>query len=1098
MRVSAINVNHIQKQIAKTISLNSSRLISRTILSAFVALQLFACSPDLPQDVADEYTILPDKVDYNLHVKPVLSDKCFACHGPDKAKQKAGLRLDIADAAYGTLSENPGKVAIDPGSLSRSEVFHRIISSDPEYRMPSIKSHLTLSAKEKAILIKWIEQGAEYKPHWAFVKPEKPGVPDVANSEWPVNAIDHFILHRLGQENMQPSAEAEKELLLRRVSLDLTGLPPAIEEIDAFIKDDSPDAYEKQVDRLINSPHFGEKMATDWLDLARFSDSHGYTVDRILDMSPYRDWVINSFNTNLSYDKFIQWQLAGDLMPEPTKEMLIATAFNRIHQQNTEGGIIEEEFRTEYVVDRTNTTGVAIMGLPVGCARCHDHKYDPISQKNYYEMFAFFNNVKEAGQISFNDAMPSPTMLLPTPEKEKIIQFIKEKVTTQEQKIAEAEKAAEADFNKWLESKSYQKLSSEKISSMGLLAHYNFDNGSLQNSAKAKEAGAMKRGLGAVQGENPVFVNRENGKALALNGDEWFDLGKTGAFRKSDPFSISISVFVPKDFNEGVIFHKCVAERLYNYRGYHLYIRDNKLELSMAHTAPSDAITKISKQPLSREQWLRFTMTYDGSGKASGLKLFQDGKELDMETTMDQLAKDILLDYKEQPGLQVGAWDRGYGLKGGNVDDIMVYNRTLTDYEIKVIAGLSQWSSITGKEPTQLSAEDKTVLKKYYLTNEDPAMLAIQKELQTRRAELADSTEDIQEYMIMQEMPKPRKAYVLERGSYDALGEEVFPNTPESILPFPEDLPRNRYGLAQWLTDASHPLTARVAVNRYWQNFFGTGLVKTSEDFGNQGDMPSHPELLDWLAVTFRESGWDIKKLCKLIAMSATYRQDSKATPVVREKDPENRLLAHGPSVRLSAEMIRDNALMASGLLNNKTGGKSVKPYQPEGLWEINNTSYTADTGDDVYRRSLYVLIKRTVPNPTLGTFDATSRSYCVARRQNTNTPLQALVTLNDPTFVEAAKVMGEKISQSDNQEKAITEAYRKLTGLTPSQQELGLLKKLHDNELKKFREDISKAKGWLQAGQYQVNKNNDPAQVAAGAVVASVILNSDATLMKR
>jgi len=1074
------------------------RLISRCIVSVFIALHLIACSPDLPQDVADEYISLPDKVDYNIHVKPVLSDKCFICHGPDKAKIKAGLRLDIVESAFGELTESPGKVAIDPGSLKGSELFHRIMSSDPEYRMPSDESHLTLSAREKAVLIKWIEQGAEYKPHWAFVKPEKSSVPDVENNAWPANEVDNFILHKLEEENMHPSAQAEKELLLRRVSLDLTGLNPTLDEIDSFVKDTSPAAYEKQVDRLLSSPHFGEKMATDWLDLARFSDSHGYTVDRILDMSPYRDWVIKSFNTNLPYDRFIQWQLAGDLMPEPTKEMLIATAFNRIHQQNTEGGIIEEEFRTEYVVDRTNTTGVAIMGLPVGCARCHDHKYDPISQKNYYEMFAFFNNVKEAGQISFNDAMPSPTMLLPTPEKEKIIQFIKEEIITQEQKIAQAEKAGEVDFSKWLQSKSYMKLGTEKIPSAGLLAHYNFDNGSLQNSAKAKEEGTMKRGLGAVPGEKPEFVSRENGKALSLNGDEWFDLGKTGVFRKSDPFSISISVFVPKDFKEGVIFHKCVAERLYNYRGYHLYIRDNKLELSMAHTAPSDAITRVSKQLVPREQWLRLTVTYDGSGKANGLKLFQDGKELNMETTMDQLTKDILLDYKEQPGLQVGAWDRGYGLKGGKVDDIMVYNRTLTDFEVKVLAGLSQWSSIAGKEPAQLSAEEKAILKKYYFANVDPGMLSIQKELQFRRAELADSTENIQEYMIMQEMPRPRKAYVLERGSYDALGEEVFPNTPESILPFPDDLPKNRFGLAQWLTDASHPLTARVAVNRYWQNFFGTGLVKTSEDFGNQGDLPSHPELLDWLAVTFRESGWDIKKLCKLIAMSATYRQDSKATLVDRDKDPENRLLARGPSVRLSAEMIRDNALMASGLLNIKTGGKSVKPYQPDGLWEINNTSYKADTGDDVYRRSLYVLIKRSVPNPTLGTFDATSRSYCVSRRQTTNTPLQALVTLNDPTFVEAAKVMGEKISQSDNQTQAITDAYRKLTGLMPSQKELDLLKKLQESELKKFRADISKTKGWLQAGQYQINKNTDPALVAASAVVASVILNSDATLMKR
>ncbi len=660
-----------------------SLLVSRGLLFSIGWFLIISCSPDLPSDVEQEYSKLPRVLDYNLHVKPVLSDKCFICHGPDQAKQKAGLRLDMAESAYGELPESPGKVAIDPGNLNDSEFFHRIMSTDPKYQMPAIESHLTLSAKEKAILIKWIEQGAGYKPHWAFVKPEKPSVPEVEDRIWPQNSIDNFILKKLEEQKLNPTAQTEKELLLRRVSLDLTGLPPTLNEIDAFVNDQSPDAYEKQVDRLLNSQHYGEKMAVDWLDLARFADSHGYTVDRVLDMSPYRDWVINAFNNNYPYDKFIQWQLAGDLMPNATKEMLMATAFNRIHPQNAEGGIIEEEFRVEYVVDRLNTTGVAIMGLPVGCARCHDHKYDPISQKNYYEMFSFFNNVAEAGQISFNDAMPSPTILLPTAEKEKIIQFINEKITEQEKAVSQTMKVAEPDFAQWIQSKSYKNLSHEEIPTRGLQAHYNFENGSLTNLAKPKEIGMMKRGFGGSPGEKAVFIDRENGKALALNGDEWFDLGKAGVFRKSDPFSISLRAFIPKDLKEGVIFHKCMVERTYNYRGYHLYVRDNKLELSMAHAAPSNAITKLSKQPLPREQWVQFTVTYDGSGKASGLKLFQDGKELDLETTMDQLQKDILLNFENEPGLQIGAWDRGYGLKGGRVDDILVYNRTLTEFEVE-------------------------------------------------------------------------------------------------------------------------------------------------------------------------------------------------------------------------------------------------------------------------------------------------------------------------------------------------------------------------------------------------------------------------------
>jgi hypothetical protein len=491
-------------------------------------------------------------------------------------------------------------------------------------------------------------------------------------------------------------------------------------------------------------------------------------------------------------------------------------------------------------------------------------------------------------------------------------------------------------------------------------------------------------------------------------------------------------------------------------------------------------------------------MTYDGSSKANGLKLYQDGNEMALETTMDQLAKDILLNSSSQPALQIGAWDRGLGFKGGKVDDILVYNRLLTDYEIKIISGQSSWSSFTNKLPEQLSPQELSALSAYYFSVVDPAIVAEQKNLQRLRNELADSTENIPEVMVMQEMPTPRQSHILLRGNYDAIGDKVYPNTPAAILPFDKNLPKNRLGFARWLTDAKHPLTARVAVNRYWQNFFGTGLVKTTEDFGNQGEMPSHPELLDWLAVTFRESGWDVKKLMKMIAMSATYRQDATVPPKETGWDPENRLLALGPAVRLTAEMIRDNALMASGLLNVAIGGKSIKPYQPGGLWEINNTSYQADTGDAVYRRSVYVLIKRSVPNPTLSTFDGTSRSYCVVRRQKTNTPLQALVTLNDPTFVEAAKVMGEQAAKEKNSQDAFIRMYRKLTSRTPDKKELEILTELQTKEISKFRATPLKARGWLSAGQYKIDKTLDPAQVAANAVVASVILNSDAALTKR
>jgi hypothetical protein len=1068
------------------------------LLFWIACLALFSCSPELPDDVATAYKELPNELDYNLHVKPILADKCFACHGPDKAKQKAGLRLDIADFAFANLPENPNKVAIDPGDLKDSEVFHRILSSDPDYVMPTPNSHLQLTAQEKAVLVKWIEDGAEYKPHWAFVAPEKPDVPDVENEDWVINPIDHFILEKLEQEKLQPAKIADKETLLRRLSLDLTGLPPTLAEIDAFLKDNAPNAYEKQVNRLLSSPHYGEKMAVDWLDLARFADSHGYTVDRLRDMSPYRDWVIGAFNQNMPYDKFIHWQLAGDLMPNrnggaPTKDMLIATAFNRNHQQNMEGGIIEEEFQTEYVIDRTNTFGDAFLGLSVGCAKCHDHKYDPISQKNYYELFSFFNNVKEAGQISWDDAMPSPTLLLPTPQQEKILQFLHTQIKQQESSIAQAKVKSASDFDQWLTINGHRKLAGQAIPQTGLVAHFGFEN-DLKNSLNPKQSGRMLR----ESGEEPVaFTDRGKGKALSLNGDVWLDLDCVGAYRKSQPFSVGIWVNIPKNLKEGVIIHKSQAERLYNFRGWHLYLKNNKLELNMAHTAPSDAITRVSKQSVPRDKWIQLIITYDGSSQAQGLRLYLDGNEMNMETTMNQLKKDILFRSREQSGIQVGGWWRGWGFTDGKVDDITFYDRVLTPFELKILAQKVTWNAIAAKSKPQLSATELADLKEYYFSSVEPTMLTAHQKLQQLRSTLADSTEKVKELMVMQEMPQRKKTHVLLRGNYDAFGEEVFPNTPETILAFPKELPKNRYGLAQWLTHEDNPLTARVAVNRLWQNFFGTGLVKTTEDFGNQGELPSHLDLLDWLAVTFRESGWDIKQL-KLIVMSATYRQASQSTKEAREKDSENRWLSHGPSYRLTAEMIRDNALVASGLLNKKIGGMSVKPYQPDGLWQINSANYVRDSGDAVYRRSLYILAKRAVPNPTLSTFDATSRSFCVVRRQKTNTPLQALVTLNDPTFVEAAKVIGEQMAKITDLKQAITMTYRKLTGRRPSAKEVELLVHLQQIQLKKFKENPAKTDGWLQAGQSIIDKQLDASLIAANAVVASTILNSDAALTKR
>jgi hypothetical protein len=1062
-----------------------------------LSLCTVACGPEIPDEVAFEIKNLSIEPDYNFHVKPILSDKCFACHGPDRKKQKAGLRLDIAENAYGFLPESPGKVAIKPGNLKKSEFFHRIISSDPDFQMPEPSSHLSLTNREKAILIKWIENGAEYKPHWALVPPV---LPDLPKSKWrglAKNEIDLFIHKRLQDENLVPSAIAAKELLLRRLSFDLTGLPPSLEDLDDFIRDNSPDAYEKQVDKLLASPHYGEKMAVHWLDIARFADSHGYTVDRLREMSPYRDWVISAFNRNMPFNQFSQWQLAGDLFPNASKEMIIATAFNRNHPQNMEGGIIEEEFQMEYVADRTNTFGEAFLGLSAGCARCHDHKYDPISQENYYQLFSFFNNVKEAGQISWNSATPTPTLLLPTNEQEKIISFIKNNIYKEEQKIEKTKKNKGDTFNKWLSTGAYKKLEKEVVPQYGLKASFSFDKNDLQNQIDRKEIGVMKRESG-MEGGKPIFSLGNPGHAILLEGDEYLDLGQIGVFRKSDPFSIGMNIWLPADFKEGVIFHKSEAERLYNFRGFHLYFKDGQFEIQMAHTAPSNAITKISKEKIPKEKWLHLTLVYDGSSKAAGFDLFLDGRKLNMITTMDQLTKEILFRRQVEPGIQIGAWWRGLGFKGGMVDNFTVYHRDLSPFEVAVLAGKTSWREIASKNTNSLNQNERAILEEYYENVVDKKLKILADSLSFHRKSLADSLEKVEELMVMQDSKIPKKTYLLHRGHYENKGKEVFPNTPASVLPFPDYLPKNRLGLAKWLFLPGQPLTSRVAVNRFWQYFFGNGIVKTAEDFGNQGELPSHPELLDWLAITFQQSDWDVKALVKWMVMSGTYQQSTFTSATLRSLDPENRLFARGPSERLTAEMLRDNALFASDLLNKKIGGKSIMPYQPDKLWEINSAGYKTDTGDLVYRRSLYILIKRSVPNPTLSTFDAGSRSFCMVRRQKTNTPLQVLVTLNDPTFVEVSKVMAEKMQVQQNENKAISDSFRRLTARNPTKMELDLLLKLKNRQEKAFRDKPEKARGWLSAGQYVLKPNMDAARLAAHAVVVNTILNTDATLTKR
>lgn len=1030
---------------------------------------------------------LPETVDYNLHVKPILSDKCFFCHGPDKNSQKAGLELATREGALAALKKAKGKHAIVPGDLAHSEVYHRIITADEHEMMPPKASNRVLSDYEKAVLIKWIEQGAEYKPHWALIKPQKQVLPVVNDTRWPKNEIDYFTLSKMEEKGLKPSPEADKETLLRRVSLDLTGLPPTLAEIDAFLADTSPNAYEKVVNRLLQSPHYGEKMAVDWLDLARYADTHGYTVDRYRAMWPWRDWVIQAFNRNQPFSQFITWQLAGDLLPQATREQRLATGFNRNHSQNMEGGIINEEFRVEYVADRTNTLGTAMLGMTVECARCHDHKFDPISQKDYYSLFAFFNNVDEVGQISWDDAMPVPTMLLSEKKQDSLLAFIDTNLKTAENALAQTKQNEQKVFDQWRATVGSTVTFDPR---KGLQARFTFDNlvkGRFVSAVNPKDSGTVV---------DPVLAAGKMGQAFRSNGDDILNLGKVGIFHRAQPFSIGVWVNIPKDLNKGVILHKGQGDILYNFRGYFLNVRDGKAELLMAHTWPYNSIVRLSQRPLPKQKWIHLTMTYDGSSKANGLKLYVDGRETALTTEKDNLYKDIIWPNgkylgKEQPGLQVGADMRGTGFKNGLVDELVVYNRELTAPEIALLA-----QSAGATAPTALP--DPKLLLPYYLANVSVPYQKKRDELLKLRAERNHVVEDIPEIMVMEEMKTPRPTYLLKRGVYDVHGPRVRPDVPASILPFPSEFPRNRLGLAKWLLHPDNPLTARVVVNRYWQTYFGTGLQKSSNNFGNQGSVPTHPELLDWLAITFRSDGWNMKAMQKLIVMSATYRQSSRATRERLEKDPENLWLARGPSSRLTAEMMRDNALAASGLLSQKMGGPSVKPYQPEGLWAVNSAVYEPDKGEGLYRRSLYTFWRRTNPPPSMNTFDAPSRSYCVVQRQKTSTPLQALVLLNDPQFVEAAKVVAERtFTQQKSLPDQLTQVFRLLTNRKPIPKELTILTKLYGQEYQKFRKSPAKMQGWLHAGEHTSTTITDLPALAASSVVASTVMNSEAFVTK-
>ncbi|SDH24714.1 Planctomycete cytochrome C [Dyadobacter soli] len=1063
-------------------------------------LFLVGCGVEKPEEVELALKEIPAELDFNYDVKPILSDKCFACHGPDAKKQKGGLRLDTEEGAYKALKKAKNRHAIVPGDLAASEVYTRLVSQDPEVKMPPPASNLTLSVKEIAVLTRWIEQGAKYKPHWSFIKPEKAAIPKPKLAGWARTPIDHFILERLEREQLSPSPEASREDLIRRASFDLTGLPPTLVEIDAFVADKSPDAYAKLIDRLLQSPAYGERMASEWMDISRYADSDGYLDDKHRDFSPWRDWVISAFNRNIPYNRFVTMQLAGDLLPDKTKETILATAFNRLHKKSSEAGIVFEEYRVEYNADRVQTLGQGILGLSVQCARCHDHKYDPISQEAYYKMFGLFNSTNETGSPVYGpDQTPGPALLLTSRENEEMLRFFDRKITGLSNQLAGTKDNAEEDFKKWLSAGALSKKLLDEKAREGMVAWYPFEKAAKTAEGKTVMPNMLNQKQ-LAQCNEIILKPGVKGNAYFLSDYNSIKFGNNiGWHERTEPFSVELWIKPNTVYPDAGIFYHCEDLRL-GYKGYLLRLENNKLQFIIAHSYPQNAIQVSTLAPVPAKQWTKVTVTYDGSSKAAGAKIYVNGEAAKTAVDVDNLYKGILYEkdihtYGFQ-GFMVGQRNLLIPFKDGGIDELKIYDKALSALEILYNHNPEKAAEML---KTQASAGQRAMVKDFYNARFNAKAIALRDSLKARMDEQNKLINSIPELMVMGDLPKPRPTYLLTRGAYNAPGKRVTPGALDAVMPFEGKFQQNRLGLARWVFDRNNPLTARVFVNRIWQMHFGNGIVRSSADFGNQGNLPSHPELLDWLAVDFIDSGWNIKRLHKLIMLSATYRQSSKVSPELREKDPENALLARGARFRFTAEMIRDNALAISGILVDKIGGKSVYPYQPAGLWDelsdkVWRYKYQQEPGDGLYRRSLYTIWKRTSPPPSMLIFDAPERGECVARRRSTSTPLQALVLLNDPQYVEAARALAEKVLHEckNGGLNATDLAFRLITGRKPDRTEQRILTGFYTDELNRFRAQPAQALEYLRTGERKWDTTLPPADIAALATVSSSIMNTD------
>jgi mono/diheme cytochrome c family protein len=997
---------------------------------------------------------LPAVVEFNRDIRPILSDNCYTCHGPDRARRKADLRLDTEAGAFADRDDSRVLVPHDP---DQSELLRRVAATNARERMPPAKSGRRLTERQIQLIRRWIEQGAKWQAHWSFLTPKRPSLPRVQDSTWPRNPIDSFVLARLEREGLRQSPESDRITLLRRVTFDLTGLPPTPAEVDAFVKDVSPDAYEKVVDRLLASPRYGERMAVPWLNGARYADTNGYQTDGERSMWRWRDWVIEAFNHNMPFDQFTIEQVAGDMLPNATLEQRIASGFNRNHRGNSEGGIIPEEYAVEYVVDRVDTTATVWLGLTLGCARCHDHKFDPVKQKEFYRLFAYFNNVPERGKaIKFGNA--PPFIKTPTRDQQEQLRKLETRLTAAEQRFQALRPRCAAAQTEW-----------EK---------------SLAGSPPLD--GSIKEGLRAhfpLEGDQGKFDGRRS-----------FDASDAGHFGFYDKFSLAAWIH-PCGGSGGTILSRMLDEP--QEAGYSVVLEKGHIHVHLIVRWLDDAIRVHTAESIAADRDCHVVVTYDGSRVAEGVKVYLDGRPAKLVIDLDDLNQD----FKSKEPLRIGAGHGPDGRFHGSIHDVRLYGSVLSAAEADILATTDPVNTIAARPVGERTPSQTRKLHRYFLDHAAPTDIREAREhLRELRRQRERLIESFPTTMVMQEMPTPRDTFVLIRGEYDKHGEKVSPGVPASLPPLPAGLWNNRLGLARWLVDPANPLTARVTVNRYWQMFFGVGLVKTVEDFGSQGEWPTHPELLDWLATEFVGNGWNVKAILRTIVTSATYRQASKVNPELLRRDPENRLLARGPRFRLSAEMMRDQALFASGLLVEKLGGPSVKTYQPGSLWrELADVDYTPDHGENLYRRSMYTFWKRTVAPPNMIAFDAAGRETCIVRQTRTNTPLQALTLMNDVTYVEASRMLAQRVLKEEDStaEQRLTWMFRLLIARPPQPVELKILSADLTQHMTRYRRDREAALKLLGVGEAKRDEKLDVAELAAYTAVANLILNLDETITR-